>query len=159
MGARRRGTAADQHVVWDGELAADAGRITRATPVNFQSATDVVRIDAGGRRLVWASATAGNRAGIVFHFDGPDEAVLSLRTPPCDFDLTAGTMRDGVSTFEAGGLKRRVEIGPAPDATASPDADLPINIPVLPGEQAVWVRVIQTDGAMAWSSPVVVTGR
>ena len=146
-------------MIWDGELGVDVGRFTAVSPVNFQSAADITRIDAEGRRLLWTSATAGNRAGIVFHFDGPDEALLSLRTPPCDFDLTARAIRGGVSTFEAGGLKRRVEIGPAPDEAASPDADLPINIPVQPGEQAVWVRVIQTDGAMAWSSPVVVTGR
>ena len=62
-----------------------------------------------------------------------------------------------MSIFEAGGLKRRGEIGPAPDEGAALDADLRINIAVQPGEQAVWVRVIQTDGAMAWSSPVVVT--
>ena len=159
MGARRRGTAADQRVIWDGDLGVDVGRFTEVSPVNFQSAADVTRIEPEGRRLIWTSATAGNRAGIVFHFDGPDETVLSLRTPPCSFDLTAGTIRSGVSTFEAGGLKRRVEIGPAPDEAASPDADLRINIPVQPGGQAVWVRVIQTDGAMAWSSPVVVTGR
>ena len=159
MGARRRGAAADQRVIWDGDLGVDVGRFTEVSPVNFQSAADVTRIEPEGRRLIWTSATAGNRAGIVFHFDGPDETVLSLRTPPCSFDLTAGTIRSGVSTFEAGGLKRRVEIGPAPDEAASPDADLRINIPVQPGGQAVWVRVIQTDGAMAWSSPVVVTGR
>lgn len=59
-------------------------------------------------------------------------------------------------TWHGGGLKQRVEVGPASDTGASPDADMTLRNTVHSGEQAVWVRVIQTNGAMAWSSPVAV---
>ncbi len=155
-GAEKRGTAADQRVIWNGDLIAERGRFTAAAPVNFHTREDVVAVDDEGCRLRWTSATAGNRAGVLFHFDGPDDTRLSFRSEPCQFDVLGAELRQGTRIIEAGGLKRRVEIGPAPDTSASPDADLRFKIPVRVGTEAVWVRVIQIDGAMAWSSPVTV---
>ncbi len=157
MGARQMGTAADQRVIWDGELRAGAGRFSSVSSVNFHSVEDAVHIEEDGAVLRWTSATAGNRGGVVFHHGGPDDTVLSLRTAPCRFDLRCADIRSGGVQIEAGGLKQRVEVSPAPDTGATADADMTLRVPVHTGEQALWVRVIQTDGAMAWSSPVVVT--
>ena len=157
MGAEARGTAADQHVNWNGELSVDGGRLTSASPVNFHSADDGVRLAEDGQRLRWTSATAGNRAGVVFHFEGPEDTVFTFNTGPCAFERTLEDFRRETQSFDAGGPKRRAEIGPAPDDGAAADVELELRIPLSPGEQALWVRVIQVDGAMAWSSPVRVT--
>ena len=67
---------------------------------------------------------------------------------------------------EAGGLERRLELGPAPtadssclatDSSHSGQAEF-ADTSHSAAEHADWVRIIQTDRHRAWSSPVYVTG-
>ena len=102
MGAEARGTAADQRVNWNGELSVDGGRLTSASPVNFHSADDGVRLAEDGQRFRWTSATAGNRAGVVFHFEGPEDTVFTFNTGPCAFERTLEDFRRETQSFDAG---------------------------------------------------------
>lgn len=155
MGSEARGTAAAQRVVWDGELRLSVGRVTSVEAVNVQSAADGVEIVDDGRCLRWRSSTAGNRAGVEFDVAGPEEAELSFVTGPSQWTATLAQVRAGMAV-DAGGLSRRVETGPAPDRGAPADVTVTATVAVEPGEQSVWVRVVQVDGAMAWASPVTV---
>ncbi|MEE2657876.1 MAG: DUF3604 domain-containing protein [Candidatus Latescibacterota bacterium] len=154
-GAERRGTAADQRCVWDGHLRIEGGRVVAERSINFQSADDGAAATDGGRELRWRSTTAGNSAGLDLRINGPDDAQVFFETGPLGFDCALGTLRSETQVRDAGGLHRQVKAGPAPDATASQSAVLSMCCPLPgPGHYPIWVRVIQVDGAVAWSTPV-----
>ena len=89
--------------------------------------------------------------------DVPQDARIKCESGPATFSFTLAELSDGPLTVDAGGLGQRVTAaqvprGPRPVAThfAFRDAD------AAEGTNAYWLRVIQRDGAMAWSSPIYV---
>ena len=59
---------------------------------------------------------------------------------------------------DGGGLSRYVEVGPAPRTDGAHRVDLTYrDSRSISGICPYWVRIVQTDQARAWSSPVYVT--
>ena len=138
---------------WDGSISVDGGEITDFRPYAFD------RDDQGVSRLSEnelevASSTSGDIDGVflkvsgkspVITFDNPMKAVkaslLELGAEPVMFDV--------------GGVNLQVRMSLcSPDNR--PDS---ISVTVRDGESrsercAYWVKVVQVDGHMAWSSPI-----
>lgn len=142
--------------LWHGSLRLEEGRILAAETFAFDiPGQGIVERDEGLVR--WRSSTAGDPDGLFLDLDAPETAAVTFESGPATFSFRLADLAAGPLVVEAGGLGRRVTAvlvprGPRP-ATARftyRDESLP------PGTHAYWVRVIQRDGTMAWSSPIYV---
>ncbi|HRW06085.1 MAG TPA: DUF3604 domain-containing protein [Caldilineaceae bacterium] len=156
-GTETLGTARAQRVVWDGTLQLTDGAFTDVQPIGLQSADDGVQLP-DAHTITWQSATAGNFAGFTVQAVADGDSRLHFTAAPCTFACTLNQVRLAPLVVDAGGVNRRVTIGPAP----RPDGPAAVELcyrdtQPLDGEIPYWVRVMQVDQGVAWSSPVYVT--
>lgn len=142
---------------WDGELRIEGARILDVEPWAFDTPDEGLR-EHDDTRVRWRSVTAGDWDGVVLALDAPDTAELTFVTAPMTLRTSLATLGGGGRRFEAQNPERAVELKRLPEAMPSctfrgefADAE-----PVA-GTHAYWVRVRQSDGAYAWSSPIFVT--
>lgn len=153
-GAKERGTAGAQRQVWDGSLRIERGTLVDIQPVGLQGAVD--RIQQKDSHISWMAATAGNDMG--FTFTAVGDGNLDITTEPATFSVSLDQIRSDTHRVDAGGLERRIEIGPAPSDASPLSADVShTDTTPIAGEHAYWVCITQIDRQRAWSSPIYVT--
>jgi hypothetical protein len=141
--------------MWQGKLTLTGNRIARFAPVNFLNPERKVVEASPGAALAWSSVTTGNLAGIDIWLDEARRGTLALETNIVSGEVDLAKLDDGTVAFDGGGLARRISVYRLPEqdwsrrlgiehvATFAGGADLP-----------VYVRVTQSDGHQAWSSPI-----
>ena len=153
QGAEYRGRG--RETMWQGKLRLAGNRFTRFASVNFLNPERKVQETAPGTALAWTSVTTGNLAGIDIWLGEARRGTLTLDTNVVSGEVDLTTLADGTVVFDGGGLGRRISVYRLPEqdwsrrlavehvVTFSGGADLP-----------VYVRVTQSDGHQAWSSPI-----
>jgi hypothetical protein len=153
QGAEYRGRG--RETTWQGKLMLTGNRIARFAPVNFLNPERKVVEVSPGAALAWSSVTTGNLAGIDIWLDEVRRGTLALETNVVSGEVDLAKLDDGTVAFDGGGLARRISVYRLPEqdwsrrlalehvATFAGGADLP-----------VYVRVTQSDGHQAWSSPI-----
>jgi len=153
QGAEYRGRG--RETMWQGKLTLTGNRIARFAPVNFLNPERKVVEASPGAALAWSSVTTGNLAGIDIWLDEARRGTLALETNIASGEVDLAKLDDGTVVFDGGGLARRISVYRLPEqdwsrrlalehvATFAGGADLP-----------VYVRVTQSDGHQAWSSPI-----
>jgi hypothetical protein len=153
QGAEYRGRG--RETLWRGKLTLAGNRIARFAPVNFLNPERKVQETVPGTALAWNSVTTGNLAGIDLWLDEAGRGRLALETNIVSGEVDLATLDDDTVVFEGGGLGRRISVYRLPEhdwsrrlavdheVTFSGNADLP-----------VYLRVTQSDGHQAWSSPI-----
>ena len=156
-GARIRGRG--RHSVWDGTLSIDGGQFTGVSEFAFDHPEHgVTEWDAG--RIAWRSITSGDLDGLLIDVEGPDEARLEFRAEPCAFAFTLGEIRRGAVRHDAGGVERKVEASLAPGRPGPEKIRFSFrDESPRDGINPYYVRVVQEDGEMAWSSPLYIDYR
>jgi hypothetical protein len=130
-------------------------RVQRFAPVNFLNPERQVRETISGKSLEWSSVTTGNLAGIDIWLDRSREGSLEIETNVVSGRIDLQSLDEQTVAFEGGGLDRRISIYRLPEADWSHRLKVEhtvqfagtIDIPV-------YVRVTQSDGHQAWSSPI-----
>jgi uncharacterized protein DUF3604 len=153
QGAEYRGRG--RETMWQGKLTLAGNRFARFAPVNFLNPERKVEETSTGTALTWTSVTTGNLAGIDIWLDEARRGTLTLDTNVVSGEVDLTTLADDTVAFDGGGLGRRISVNRLPEqdwsrrlsvdhvVTFSGGADLP-----------VYVRVTQSDGHQAWSSPI-----
>jgi Protein of unknown function (DUF3604) len=153
QGAEYRGRG--RETMWQGKLTLKGNRIARFAPVNFLNPERKVVETSPGTALAWTSVTTGNLAGIDLWLEEVRRGTLTLETNIVSGEVDLAGLADGALAFDGGGLGRRISVYRLPEqdwsrrlavqhvATFTGGADLP-----------VYVRVTQSDGHQAWSSPI-----
>jgi hypothetical protein len=153
QGAEYRGRG--RETTWQGQLTLTGNRIVRFAPVNFLNPERKIVETSPGTALAWTSVTTGNLAGIDLWLDEAWRGTLALETNVVSGEVDLATLADGTVAFDGGGLGRHISVYRLPEqdwsrslalqhvATFAGGADLP-----------VYVRVTQSDGHQAWSSPI-----
>ena len=148
--------ARNRLVRWDGGLAIDRGKIVSAEGYAFDSAAEGI-VEQGEQAVAWRSVTTGDADGVVLEIDAPDEAVLRFDTPVVQQEVSLGDIAKEPVVVPAGGIdiqvifeREPVGVGREVEFTFREDA-------LAPGCHPYWVRVVQTDGAKAWASPIYTT--
>jgi hypothetical protein len=141
-------------VDWRGGLHIDKGRITSFQEFAFDDKRQGVR-RITNQRLRWASTTGGDPDGVLLELDAPEDAVISFHTGPASFDFKPSEIRYEPMVVEAGGVNQRVKVSAIKAGELPKDLEFEIvDEDPQPGVNAYWIRVVQSDGVMAWSSPV-----
>jgi hypothetical protein len=153
QGAEYRGRG--RETMWQGKLTLKGNRVARFAPVNFLNPERKVVETNPGTALAWTSVTTGNLAGIDIWLEEARRGTLTLETNIVGGEVDLAALADGAVAFDGGGLGRRISVYRLPEqdwsrhlalehvVTFSGGADLP-----------VYVRVTQSDGHQAWSSPI-----
>jgi hypothetical protein len=153
QGAEYRGRG--RETMWQGKLTLAGNRFARFAPVNFLNPERKVQEITSGTALSWSSVTTGNLAGIDIWLEEARRGTLRLDTNVVSGEVNLMALADDTVAFDGGGLGRRISVYRLPEqdwsrrlavdhvATLSGGADLP-----------VYLRVTQSDGHQAWSSPI-----
>ena len=142
---------------WHGELRIDGGRIVDAHPFNIFAAKYGIT-ERSRRRVAWRSVTSGQEEGLVLDLDAPDQATVAFTAGPANLSFRLGDARGDDLSWDLGGLEQQVRASTLHTSGDVLDAEFAfLDESAATGERAYWVRVEQTDGHRAWSSPIYVT--
>jgi Protein of unknown function (DUF3604) len=153
QGAEYRGRG--RETMWQGKLTVSGNRFTRFAPVNFLNPERKVQEIAPGAALAWSSVTTGNLAGIDIWLDDARSGTLAVETNIVSGEVNLATLADDTVIFDGGGLGRRISVYRLPEQDWSRRVTLEHTV-TFPGgaDLPVYLRVTQSDGHQAWSSPI-----
>ncbi|MCA9688277.1 MAG: DUF3604 domain-containing protein, partial [Myxococcales bacterium] len=155
-GARIRGRG--RRAVWDGVVEVAGARVTRVEPHAFDSPADGV--DAWSHdQVTFRSRTTGDLDGLDLWLDQARRGRITLRTGLGELAVDLEALTADGHAREFGGLDLRARITRYPEAPRDLALSLAHTVALAPGEAAaLYVKAIQSDGHMAWSSPIYVNG-
>jgi hypothetical protein len=151
-GAEVRGRA--RIVRWDGNLHIHNNRITNTTAINFWNANQPLK-QLGWDQLEWQSITTGGVAGVIVELEEANAGSLEVKTLQRRIEINIESIGMEPVIWDCGGLHKRIEIYRLPSRQNS--SEFSFNLPLTAlheGDNSVYVRVVQEDGHMAWTSPV-----
>ncbi len=145
----------DRKAAWDGTLKVPGNKIKSFTPVNFWNSDSQPKL-IGQDELSWKSITTGGITGVIVELENPDSGELQIRTNQidCDVKLSATGLKPLV--YDAGGLMKILEIYRLPQETDT-KCEFNFSSPLgnlKNGDNPIYIKVMQQDGHIAWSSPV-----
>ena len=153
QGAEYRGRGRETH--WQVKLALKGNRFSRYAPVNFLNPERQVSEIATGTALACASVTTGNLAGLDLWLEAAHAGTLTVTTSAVSGEVALAQLADHAAVFDGGGLGRRVCVYRLPETDWSRRLTLNHVVMFAGGaDLPVYLRVTQSDGHQAWSSPI-----
>lgn len=153
QGAEYRGRG--RETIWQGRLTLKGNRVARFAPVNFLNPERKVVESTPGTSLAWTSVTTGNLAAIDLWLEDTRRGTLALDTNIVSGEVDLATLADGTVVFDGGGLGRRISVYRLPEQDWSRRLAVEQLVAFAGGaDLPVYVRVTQSDGHQAWSSPI-----
>ena len=152
-GSRIRGRG--RRVNWDGCIRFDGPRI-ESTEGFFDTPIDGITAQSA-HDVTFISQTTGDTDGIDFFLDHADRGVVAFdsKAGRCHVDLAELPDTNPRKTFPFGGLDMAVVIERYPENSAETSISLQHTIsPPANQTTPYFVKIIQTDGQMAWASPI-----
>jgi hypothetical protein len=138
---------------WEGGLRVEGARILAVEGWAFDTPDEGVR-EHDATRVQWRSVTAGDWDGVEIELDHVDDAQLWFATAAMTL-RTVLSSRNPAQRFEARNPERCVEFRQLPRTMPSRSFGRTFTDPApVAGQHAYWVRVRQSDGHFAWSSPI-----
>ena len=129
--------------------------VARFAPVNFLNPERRARETVPGRALAWTSVTTGNLAGIDLWLAEAPRGTLRVETNVVCGEVDLQLLADDPVIFEGGGLGRRLSIYRLPEEDWTRRVKLEHTVTFAGGaDLPVYLRVTQSDGHQAWSSPI-----
>jgi hypothetical protein len=151
-GAEVRGR--DRMVAWDGCLRVEGNTILDSTPINFWLANQPLEAVAKNH-LAWQSVTTGGVAGVIVTLDKPDAGLIRIETLQRNVECAINTIGLQPRVWQCGGLQKVIEVYRLPDQPSSCEFSFSLPLTGLhEGDNPIYVRIVQEDGHMAWTSPV-----
>jgi hypothetical protein len=151
-GAEYRGRG--RETSWDGSLTFADASIRTARGVNFWN-PDKPLVRESDSRVRFRSLTTGGSSGVDFLLDERSGGSITIDTPLVKERVSLEAVSAEPTVFEAGGLGRRLRIYRLPEAPTPTTLSAQATAPLSKGsDNPLYVRVVQEDGHMAWSSPV-----
>lgn len=139
-----------------GALSLSKGAIEDATEFGFDHPDQgITRLTTNA--IEWDSTISGNYQGVKVDLEAPEDATLSYSVPFLDetFELSELDDETIIEVEEYLDVQLAIRrVGEATEMDVELDFDLSSQ---SSGEHAYYVRVVQEDGGMAWSSPIYAT--
>lgn len=151
-----RGRDRNRYTVWDGKLTLSKGQILSAKTLNMYAPKEGIDQQTENE-ISWHSITAGHQVGILLELDAPDDAQIIFETSPATFDFDLKKVRQEDIFVDAGELDQSVTVSTlhSDGKVSHVEFDF-IEEDLKPGSQAYYVRVVQENFHMAWTSPIYV---
>lgn len=141
---------------WDGSATLKGNSFVKAMPINRYN-LDRVFEQPEPSLLQWASITTGGHAGFDALLTDAKSGVLSIDTDLVKADISVADIGFQEKVFEAGGLGRKLRVLRMPDENPHKTMTLSKSIALVDDrDNALYVRIIQEDGHVIWSSPIYI---
>jgi hypothetical protein len=151
-GAEVRGR--DRVVSWNGGLRVRGNAILHATPVNFWNPNRSLK-RIGRDRVRWRSSTTGGVSGVILTLEKPGAGLLEIETEQCRVECEVGSVDLDPRVWGCGGLGKMIEVYGLPSRQGPREYSCTLPLTALhDGDNPIYVRMMQEDGHMAWTSPV-----
>jgi hypothetical protein len=154
QGATVRGRG--RQVTWDGRVAVPRNQITDFEPINFHNIEKSCR-RIGKNELAWESITTGGVAGVITTLAHPHRGRMTIETPHGRFHVDLARLGPRGRRWNLGGLAQRLSVLRLPSCGGPRGMSFsfrPRPDQLHPGDNPLYVHVVQEDGQMAWSSPI-----
>ncbi len=140
---------------WNGRITVSDGPIAQFRPIGYsRSGEGITR--SGDSELMVRSSTAGDTAGILLRLEEP-KTRIAFHSARGTFRFRAGEVGPCPTVWPAGGVNQRVAVSRVEPDSRSRDLRLEWTETAREkASHAYWVRLLQMDGHMAWSSPIFV---
>ena len=148
--------ARNRLVRWDGSIEIDRGRILGVEGYAFDSPSEGIET-VTEKTVSWKSVTTGDADGVVLRLDAPPETILDFKTSTLNRTVSLQEINDSPVVVDAGGIDMKVVFERLPLGVGGEVAFTFQEAALSTGCHPYWVRVLQTDGAKAWASPIYVT--
>ena len=146
-------------MAWDGELRVEGTHILGVRGWAFDTPDEGITAH-DETRVRWRSVTAGDWDGIVLRLHQPELAEIAFVTPPMSVRARVRDVGPHGRQFQATNPERTLELRRLPASLPSCSFTGRFVDPApASGEHAYWIRVRQSDGEYAWSSPIFVDVR
>lgn len=153
QGAEYRGRG--RETIWRGKLSVTGNRIERFAAMNFLNPEQQVTESVPGSVLTWNSVTTGNLAGVDVWLDDPRGGKLTIDTNIVSGEVNLAALDDQAVVFDGGGLWRQLSMYRLPEEDWSRHVSVDHTVTFAGGaDLPVYLRVTQTDGHQAWTSPI-----
>jgi hypothetical protein len=156
-GSRIRGR--DRRVTWDGHIRLHGPQLVSATTFAFDAATDGI-VSHSKSELLFKSSTTGDTDGLDLILDQTNQGRVDFVSAAgvCTVELAELPAKGGKQRFDFGGLDMAVCFERYPAQLSGYELSLSDQITPPPGQTTPYfVKAVQSDGHMAWSSPIYVT--
>ncbi len=152
-GSRIRGRA--RRVTWNGSITVEGPRILSATG-HFDTPIDRIT-QQSDHEIHFISQTTGDADGVDLILDRPTPGTIRFNSKAGNREISLADLTNDNprKVFDFGGLDMQVQIERYPQSLVQTDAKLEMTVTPPAGELTPYfVKVTQTDGQMAWSSPI-----
>lgn len=151
-GARVKGRG--RHSSWNGNITIEGGTIKNADTFAFDHPKQGITYK-DSNHVVWESTTSGDHDGMILELEGAENTIIHFNSDQGKKSVSLKELKKGSIRQECGGVGQyfQLSLQPIVSGPLSVDFDWIDNNP-LPGRNAYWVRLVQEDGEMAWSSPL-----
>lgn len=153
-GSRIRGRG--RRVTWDGEIRFENCHLQQAQPWSFDSPSDGI-IEQKDQVIRFNSHTTGDSDGLDLWLQDASSGTIIFESEAGNWQVDLEQLGDKPQRQDFGGLDMEIWIERYPEKVLSWELSLDVILP-LPKKtyNPYWIKVIQCDGQMAWSSPVYV---
>ena len=108
--------------------------------------------------MSWRSITTGDTDGILVTLEAQSDTLLAVDTPLVSTEISWSELGNSSKRLEAGGVNLELTLERRPIGLKERHFRVSFRPASSPsGEHAYWIRVLQGDGAKAWTSPWYVT--
>lgn len=154
-GARIRGRG--RRVVWDGTLRFDGVSLTDAATVSFDAASDGI-VEQTPSQISFRSSTTGDTDALDLRLDHGDGGTLTFTSAvgEATIDLAEVGQVGERRVVSFGGLEIEFGVERYPEELTEMTATVDLTLTPPAGRTPYFVKVIQSDGHMAWASPIYV---
>ena len=153
QGAEYRGRG--RETLWQGKVTVSGNRVSRFEAVNFLNPERQVREIGLGSMFEFNSVTTGNLAGIDLWMEEERRGTLRIETNVVSGEVDLRALAEQTAKFDGGGLNRSVSVYRLPEQDWSRHVKFDHSVSFAGGRDVpVYVRVTQSDGHQAWSSPI-----
>ncbi len=106
-------------------------------------------------KLEWQALTTGGHGGFYATLESKDQGILSIDTELVKADIAISDIGYEDMIFEAGGLGRKIRVFRLPDDNLHYQVKLDRRIALVDDrDNAIYIRIVQQDGHVIWSSPI-----
>lgn len=146
---------------WDGTLTIRNGKILDAQEYAFDRRDQGIK-EQSETMVRWTSNTSGDYDGLILSLDFNENTEITFKSEQKEFTFCPAELTENITTIPAGGENLKIELSLANEPCRSDTEFLNAcnveytfdNLPTKTGGNAYWVRILQEDGHMAWSSPI-----
>jgi hypothetical protein len=153
-GARIRGRA--RRADWDGLIKLIGNRIVSAKTFAFDSPADGI-VSQSSEQIAFKSSTTGDTDGIELVLREKAAGLLEFKSAMGACSVSLEKLGKDPKAFDFGGLGLKATVQRYPETLQTVELSLECTVTVEADKtDPFFVKVIQEDGHMAWSSPVYV---